>query len=692
MKKKVFIFCLFIQFTFYANGVIIVDSDTGSYLNLSNSEVNVNVRNQVASITSSQVFINDLGGAFDIRYGFPMPENGTATQLRWRINNGEWLYADFSENDPTNEPGGGTGGGNVDPNLTSYLGKTPLYFDFVQSIENNDIIEVEIKYVQLLSYKFDQVTFEYPSDYSLIQSSIIENAQIINFNIVSDRTIDLIEMENESPEITNNGQIANLNLIVQESVSLSDTKIIYQLASDELGVISFSTLLDADIAPDCDDLGNGFLGLVIEPESNPNTQIIKKSFTLIIDKSGSMRGPNESYLKINQAKEAASFITNNLNFGDDFNIVTFSTDVDSFRSSPVEYNNANKQEALSYISRIDARGTTNISGSLRYSIEQLGVVDPDKVNIIVFFTDGVATIGETNTQGILDLVSNTISTNETELFLFTFGIGNDVTKDLLTRLGTDNNGFAQFLNDDQIEDVISDFYLTIRNPVLINPAISFIPDVISGIYPNPLPNLYKGQQLILTGRYSNPETVSMTLSGKAFNQDVTYTYDIDLTSSMSEENAFLPKLWAKSKIENLTTQFFSYPEGDPIAEGIKEEIEETSLCYQVLSQFTSFQDGSLSIEEFEEDQEVKKIGFSPNPFQEKTSAHLFLDAPKDFVFKVYDSTGKLVYSMLIKGEAGGNIIEWTGEGNNGTLLTPGLYFYQIEYKNKIVYFGKLLKA
>ncbi|NIV32994.1 MAG: VWA domain-containing protein, partial [Anaerolineae bacterium] len=54
-------------------------------------------------------------------------------------------------------------------------------------------------------------------------------------------------------------------------------------------------------------------------------QVIAKDVLLVLDVSGSMRGE-----KIDQAKEALSFVLDNLNDEDRFNIIAFSTSTRSY--------------------------------------------------------------------------------------------------------------------------------------------------------------------------------------------------------------------------------------------------------------------------------------------------------------------------------------------------------------------------
>ena len=63
-----------------------------------------------------------------------------------------------------------------------------------------------------------------------------------------------------------------------------------------------------------------------------------------------------------------------------------------------------------------------------------------------------------------------------------------------------NNGLAEFLENGELYSRITSFYLTIRNPVLLNSHISFTPPIVTEVFPDSLPNLYKGKQMIVAGR------------------------------------------------------------------------------------------------------------------------------------------------------------------------------------------------
>lgn len=137
-----------------------------------------------------------------------------------------------------------------------------------------------------------------------------------------------------------------------------------------------------------------------------------------------------------QARNASKFIVENLNDGDKFNIVDFSDNVLSFRNGHVNYTNGSRDSALAYTNTFIASGGTNISGAFSTAVPQFNTASDSTANIIIFFTDGQATSGITNTTQLLAHVRNLIVSTETNIFLYCFGIGSDVNVQLLTLLGS----------------------------------------------------------------------------------------------------------------------------------------------------------------------------------------------------------------------------------------------------------------
>ena len=574
---------LLLSFKAAAHGVAIVNASQDIYLQLVSASVQVQVQNQVAITTTSQVFRNNLSSPQTFKYGFPMPSGGTAVGLRWQIG-GVWHEADFNAAaQDTTLPGGG-GGGNMNLVLAQYLGAFPLYFTIENALPKDSSITIELSYVELLPYKNGTVSYRYPGNYELIQADPLIQ-QHFDFQLSSGRiieSVDFISHPNVVPVV--NDHEASIVHDLWEQVSNTDFLVDYVLSADDLGLFSFSVFLSDTL--DCDDYGNGFCAFVVEPNPNPNADIIPKVFTLIIDRSGSMYGE-----KMIQAREAATFIVNNLNPGDLFNVIDFDNQATSFKPDHVPYTVANRNAALSFIAALTADGSTNISGAFTTAIPQFANDNGDTYNIVIFFTDGVPTAGITNPAAILTHINNLIVPLEKDLSIFTFGVGSDVNKPLLTQIANQNNGIAQFLDNNELASSISEFYQTIRNPVMLNTSMSFDPDLVYETYPLPLPNLYKGSQMLVVGRYNTPGLVNVNFNGSAFSAPVNYNYPMILTDKDSVLMRFLPKIWAKQKAAYLLQLY--YAATDPAeAEALKAQIQHLSICYGVITSLTSFVDNS----------------------------------------------------------------------------------------------------
>jgi Ca-activated chloride channel family protein len=435
-----------------------------------------------------------------------------------------------------------------------------------------------------------------------------------------------------------------------------------------------------------DSMQSGFVTFVAEPDPFDNPVVINKVFTLIIDRSGSMYGT-----KIQQAKDAACFIVNNLNDGDMFNIVSFSSDVSPLWQTHRIANASNREQAINLISGITATGGTNVSSAFDVAVPQFSTAGDDTANIIIFLTDGCQTEGITNTDELVAHIHQLIENTETGIFLFNFGIGSDVDTRCLSLLAADNNGLAMFLGANDLESTISHFYLTIQNPVMLNTQISFSPAVVSGVFPDPLPNLYLGVQTILSGRYSEAVPVTVTLSGDCYGQPVAYEYSVNLCDSMDTGKQFLTKIWAKQKIEHLLVEYYRYEEGSPGANEIAEQIVLISQQFGVICPLTSFSGGNTDGEDTVEGAAPKALvnlqGNYPNPFNPSTSIRFSVNGPikGHAVLRIYNLRGQVIRTLGAYVNGPGTYeITWNGRDDDNHPVASGMYFYMLDVADHLL--------
>jgi Ca-activated chloride channel family protein len=659
----------------HSNGVVVFNAHLKSCATLVESNVNVTVENQIAVVTTTQTFRNDTHLNQSMQYAFPLPEGAAAIKLRW-FDRGSWKTASL-------EAGADTGGvfspgGDADAGLKSYLGETALNMPFDSLFLADSLMTVELTYVILLPYKYGYVSFSYPNNYSLVQASPVE-LQCVRFEVASPRIIESLEMTSHvQTDHTNNGHIAMSAWYVSEQPCNTNYGFRYKLSLTDLGMSGFSTRTNDT---------SGHFTFIVEPDPS-STNIIQKNFCFIVDRSGSMStGSAGVKTKLEQAKAAAYYVVNNLNPGDNFNIIQYNNIIEPFSNSLVPFNEDTRNGAIAFIDDLIANGSTNIELALRTAISQFSSVPADNANIIVFLTDGQPTLGVTDPGMILSSIRDAVAATGRKITIFVFGLGADVNRQLLSELATQNNGVCELLGMDEVTGRITDFYNSIRNPVLISPTVSFSSDRVHEVYPEVLPNLYKGFQMIITGAYKPPlPMVKVTFKGTAFGIPLTYEYDLALADTAVPKYSFLPKLWAMQKIEHLLVLYNALPSTSALAKEYRGEIIRISLQYGVVSPFTSFSSTPTDVESPSSEaptgpEDFVLLGNSPNPFNPGTAIHFRVASymQRHIAIRIYNTSGVLVRTLGLDVRGIGEYsIYWDGLDSDGFAAPSGAYLYVVD--------------
>src|SRR5204863_3909615 len=143
--------------------------------------------------------------------------------------------------------------------------------------------------------------------------------------------------------------------------------------------------------------------------------------------------------------------------------------------------------------------------------------------VVIFLTDGCPTIGVTSED---EIVAHARKRGHGRTRIFCFGIGNDVNTHLLDRISEDTHAVSQYvLPDEDLEVKLSNFYSQIKDPVLAHPKLEFTGNIhVSKLYPSPLPDLFKGEQLVLVGRYSGKGDSAVIITGEVNGDTKKFTY------------------------------------------------------------------------------------------------------------------------------------------------------------------------
>jgi Ca-activated chloride channel family protein len=203
--------------------------------------------------------------------------------------------------------------------------------------------------------------------------------------------------------------------------------------------------------------------------------------------------------------------------------------------------------------------------------------------MLIFLTDGKPTIGMTDEKDLLNLVAKL--SGDRALRIFCFGIGADVNTHLLDQITQQTRAASQYvLPSEDLELKLSSFYTKINEPVLANLALSFSgPGKLAKMYPSNLPDLFKGDQLVVFGRYTGKGDMAITLEGAVNGARRTFTYEAGFPDKAAE-HVFLPKLWATRRVGFLLDEIRLHGENKEL----RDEVAELARKYGIVTPYTAY--------------------------------------------------------------------------------------------------------
>lgn len=213
----------------------------------------------------------------------------------------------------------------------------------------------------------------------------------------------------------------------------------------------------------------------------------------------------------------------------------------------------------------------------------MAMIDEARPTYVIFLTDGLPTEGEVDSSAIL---SNVGTASPGNVRLFAFGVGDDVDTYLLDSLVRQENGVSSYVRPgERIDEEVSTFYAKVGSPVLTGISLDFGTVQVQEMYPNPLPDLYAGSQLVLVGQYLDGGTTNVTLSGSVNGKATSYIYEGELFETVAGgKNEFLPRLWATRKIGYLLTQIRLVGEDPELVAAVVD----LSVRYGIVTPYTSY--------------------------------------------------------------------------------------------------------
>jgi Ca-activated chloride channel family protein len=528
-------------------------------------KVTARIADQVATTTIEQEFYNPNPTRLEGTFMLPVPRGAQLNKFSMEID-GKKVDAELLAADKARGIYEDIVRSMRDPALLEYVGQD-VFRVRIFPFEPHGKKRVTLSYTQFLKADGGLLSFVAPLNTAKFSAKPLQNVSL-KVELEGKRPLKAVWSPSHAVEVKRDGGRATVGFEARDVKPDADFQLLFSFEAGELG----ANLLTHKVAGE-----DGYFLLLAAPDASvKGKKSVPKDVCFVLDTSGSMAGG-----KLEQAKKALAFCVENLNDNDRFEVLRFSTEVEPVFEKLVEADGPSRKRALDFIKELKPLGSTAIDDALRRALASR----PEKSErqyVVVFLTDGKPTIGVTDENGIL---RNVRDRNSGLTRIFNFGIGTDVNTHLLDKIADETKAFSTYvLPEEDLEVKLSAFFSKIKEPALANVKVTFPEGVrVTKLYPSPLPDLFKGEQLLLAGRFTGEAKGKLSIEGSVAGEARKFSYDVNFSHD-SREHDFIPRLWATRRVGYLLDEIRLRGENAET----KDEVTELARKYGIVTPYTAW--------------------------------------------------------------------------------------------------------
>ncbi|HET9284767.1 MAG TPA: marine proteobacterial sortase target protein [Candidatus Angelobacter sp.] len=315
--------------------------------------------------------------------------------------------------------------------------------------------------------------------------------------------------------------------------------------------------------------GETHLLLAAYPPTVRPTQHIPVEMLYMIDVSGSMEGTS-----IQQARGALLQALDQLQPGDRFGILAFSSGYQEFSPEPLAATNDNLAAARRYVKSLEAGGGTEMLPALEHLMQKPQL--PGYLRHIVLLTDG--DLG--NEEEIFAALRSQLGNAR----LYTVAIGSEPNTFLATKMAQFGRGtFTHIADINEVQQQMSRLFENIESPVLTDVKLSFEGVQVEDVYPSQPPDLFMRQPLLIYGHIITGHKGKIHLTAHAGSRP--YETTIAFDTSKASFHPGITTLWARQRVEEMMDK---WRESDQKGQAdIRAGIIAHAIRYHLVTRFTS---------------------------------------------------------------------------------------------------------
>ncbi|MFC1852328.1 VIT domain-containing protein [candidate division CSSED10-310 bacterium] len=527
--------------------------------------VQVTIKGQTATTNIDQVFYNPTSRQLEGYYMFPIPVGAVLQEFTMSIN-GRQVSAELLDAKKARSLYEEIVRKLKDPALLEYSYQG-LFKVRIFPIEPHSKKRVTLSYKEMLTLDYGTYTYLYPLNTEKFSAKQLKEVSV-NVEIIAPDELKNIYCPTHEVDVVRKGaRQARVSYEEQNVKPDRDFKLYFNTSSSPVGL----SLLTYQTGRE-----DGYFCLSATPAYDQGeTDVNEKDITFVLDVSGSMAGD-----KLKQAKKAVIYCIENLNVGDRFEVIRFSTEAYALFRELVSASEANRDQAREFVNTLRPVGGTAIEDALQLALSS--PVQRERPHMIIFITDGKPTIGETNEDRLLAKIEKA---NISRTRIFTFGIGHEINTHLLDKITELSKATRTYIAPtEDIEIKISNFYDKVQSPVLTDIALNFGRQInVYQTYPQQLPDLFRGSNITIFGRYKGQGETKIVLSGMARGKGKEFLLAANFEQKDTQHD-FIPPLWAARRIGHLLDLIRLHGQNKELVD----EITVLARTFGIVTPYTSY--------------------------------------------------------------------------------------------------------
>lgn len=555
----------------FAGGTLTPVGSPHAPIQIRSHQVNVTINNGFAQTEVLQTFFNPNPTDLEALYAFPVPKSASLSEVTItsgeKTLNGEVLPKKEAETIYEEEKAKGN-----DAGLTTKNGYQNYEFK-ITPVRANSETRLRFVYYQPLEIDTGVGRYIYPLEeggtdevaksFWQPANATVDGSLAINVTLKSAWPVaDVRAPGFEGAAVTTKVDTGHYTLSLDRTGAKLDRDFVfyYRLADNLPGRVEV-------IPYRADKSKPGTFMMVVTPGIDLKA-ITSADYTYVLDTSGSMQG------KIATLASGVTQALGQMRPADRFRIITFNNDARELLGwTPATPENV--ANATTLVKAMQPSGGTNIYSGLELALKNL---DADRASSVVLITDGV-----TN-EGIVDPAKFHALLKQNDIRFFGFLMGNNANWPLMRTMGDATGGFYTGVSN--ADDIVGQILLAkskITFESLHNASFKFTGAKVSETTGDLPQKIYRGQQLVIFGRYDGAGKATVSLNAKLTGEDKTYTTTFDFPET-DTDNPEIERLWALAQIEQIELKEAI---GQMPPSESKDAITSLGVTYQLVTDHTS---------------------------------------------------------------------------------------------------------